>query len=100
MKAFSTPGGHYRVDRPSLDEFLRTSGVSLEKKKVLVMRMSSAERDEFIQGLRKDDAFALMEEGSTPSGERQGAPCVILLEVSPSPKKASSAKGALASLRQ
>lgn len=99
LKAFSTPGGHYRVDRPSLDEFLRASGVASDKRRVMVIRLSALERDALIQELKNDPGFSL-EEGSLSAADRQGPQCVILLDVSGSSKKAVSAKAVLSFLRR
>ena len=59
LKAFSTPGGHFRVDPASLDAFLQSSGMPGEKKKVLLWRMSRQDRETLLEKLTRDADFSL-----------------------------------------
>lgn len=82
LKAFSTPGGHFRVDPASLEAFLQSSGMPGEKKKVLLWRMSRQERETLLEKLTRDADFSL-------SGEAAGddKPALIILEVLPEGKR-------------
>jgi excisionase family DNA binding protein len=87
LKAFSTPGGHFRIDPASLETFLRSSGIQGGKKKVWLVRLSPVERKKLLENLAGDEAFSVSEE---TSGEER--PCLILLDAGDGggKKKASS----------
>jgi excisionase family DNA binding protein len=101
LKAFSTPGGHFRVDRAALDVFLRDSGVPSEKKRVVHLRLSPADRDALLQTLKEDAAFNVVDAASISGQPERGArPCLVILDVSPSAKKAPVEGGVLSILQK
>lgn len=64
LKAFSTPGGHFRIDPVSLEIFLQGSGQNIGKKKILLWRMSMTDRETLLQKLTQDKDFAISSETS------------------------------------
>lgn len=87
LKAFSTPGGHFRIDPASLDAFLRSSGVHNGKKQIWLVRLSASERQKLLKTLSGDAAFSLVDD--TDLAEK---PCLILLDsLTAGSKKISSA---------
>lgn len=87
LRAFSTPGGHFRIDPASLDLFLQTSGLPGDKKKVLVWRVSAQDREALLERLTRDADFNMLSE-STAAGEK---PALIVLDVLPAGKRGKPA---------
>jgi excisionase family DNA binding protein len=83
LRAFSTPGGHFRIDPASLEAFLKSSGVQEGgKKKIWLVRLSSSEGRKLLDKLAGDNDFSMTDDPAP--GER---PCVILVDASSTGKK-------------
>lgn len=80
LKAFSTPGGHFRIDPASLKEFIAKSRTDGPAVKALVVPVTRAERERILRELKADEGFSLREASSLKdAGARQGGPARIVI---------------------
>jgi excisionase family DNA binding protein len=81
LKAFSTPGGHFRIDTDSLQLFLAASGLSegSEKRQVILLPLSSRDQETLLKEIRGDKAFSVVDAKRAPKSSDKGSPAIILL---------------------
>jgi excisionase family DNA binding protein len=83
LQAFSTPGGHFRVDPISLQSFIKASNVgAMDRRRILVVPVSLPERERLIQDLKTDEGFTVAEADSLADvSDKQFAPPLAVLLV-------------------
>jgi excisionase family DNA binding protein len=95
LKAFSTPGGHFRIDPVSLQVFLQASGAVPEKKKVVVLKVSPEETEKLLGRLKADESFSVLAEAQAAD-----KPALILLDTTAGKNSAKPRKDLHALLRR
>jgi excisionase family DNA binding protein len=95
LQAFSTPGGHFRIDPTSLQSFIKASNVgSLDKRRVLVIPVSLPERNRLIRDLKAHEGFSVAEADSLADvSEKQFTPPLAVLLVPREGTKRDPLKG-------
>jgi excisionase family DNA binding protein len=69
IRAFSTPGGHFRIERSSLEEYARQAGIRSKplgekRPKIMLVQSGKEERARLSRGLSEDKEFDILEAGT------------------------------------
>jgi excisionase family DNA binding protein len=97
LQAFSTPGGHFRVDPASLQSFIKASNVGpKDRRQVLVVPVTSPERDRLLRDLKADEGFTVAEADSLADvSEKHFAASIAVLLVPRAGTKRDASKADL-----